>query len=122
MDELNSAQVLYTIIAAMLTVITAAIWIIYARTTVVYIETKLKQNDINNMFAWDTGFGVKAIFIAFALGIRIGPFPTAKTPFIDGAKVNQYASKRDIMFSKIYLGTSFLFVATITMGCWVLAA
>ena len=44
MNELNSAQVLYTIIAAMLTVITAAIWIIYARTTVVHIETKLNKN------------------------------------------------------------------------------
>ena len=122
MNILTNLQVFYTITAALLTFFTAVVWITYARTTVSTIEKKLEQNGIYDMFAWDTGFGVKAIFIAFALGIRIGPFPTAKTPFIDGAKVNQYASKRDIMFSKIYLGTSFLFVATITMGCWVLAA
>lgn len=121
MRELNHLQVLYTIIAATLTVITAATWITYARTTVANIENKLKRNGIKDMFAWDTSFGVKSIFIALALGFRVGPFQTARTPFIDGAIVNQVATKREILFSKVYLVISFLFVGTITMGCWVLA-
>ena len=67
----------------------------------------------------DSGFGIKAIFLAHALGMPLVRFKTAKTPFIDGPLVNRYATKRDILFSQIYIFVMSLYIFHILLAAWI---
>ena len=117
--EPSMLEATFTIIFVIVFVSNSLILIVYSRTTMKQIEKKLEQSGDGTMFTWDGNLGVKSIFLAFALGMRVGPHSKVKTIFIDGPTVNKYATKKDILFSKIYLLTLFLLFATALWGGFV---
>lgn len=115
----NTLELTFTLIFVAAFFINSLVWVIYSRTTVKRIEKRLEQNGYGAMFAWDGNLGVKSIFLAFALGMSVGPHSKVKTIFIDGPTVNKYATQNDILFSKIYLLTLFMLFATALWGGFV---
>ena len=119
-NDPSATQFTFVVTFLIIFFVAALTWTIYSRTTTRRIENKLKQEGYEGMLSWDGNLGIKSIVLAFALGMRIGPFTTAKTPLIDGSVVNKFAKKRDIIFSQFHIFVSFLFIGSIFFGSFVL--
>ena len=100
--------------------VTAATWITYSKITVSRIEKKFQSNGHGIMCPLDGGLGIKAIFLAFAIGLPLGRLNSPHNPYINVLLAREYATRTDVLLSIAYLIISTSSFGSMILGGWII--
>ena len=68
----------------------------------------------------DGGLGIKAIFLAFAIGLPLGRLNSPHNPYINVLLAREYATRTDVLLSIAYLIISTSSFGSMILGGWII--
>ena len=99
----STAESFYFLYIAVMLFATAATWTAYSKISASKIEKIFTNNGQGIMCPLDSGLGIKAVFLACALGLPLGRLNSPRNPYINVLLAREYATRKDVLLSALHL-------------------